>query len=307
MKGRAGAGAAVARIHSVRRRPPNRASGALPPVRPSRLVPTMNTYEDFDDRLMPIKSERESDYAEDEEHYYGYVAEIKPPGPDEHAFAPPSPAQLMDLSGAPERPAHGHWPAPLAARLYDYPPTHYTPSQPPASSPKYYFEDFDTSEERSRESLYYDVCYEATREPVASGVAVGERAPTDSADETQRGRTRKRSSKSSRRKTQSFEEMQYQRMTANVRERQRTQSLNEAFASLRQIIPTLPSDKLSKIQTLQLATQYIEFLYQVLSSSDAGGDHEPAAAPDHGKYLAHDKLSYAFSVWRMEGEWNGQT
>lgn len=51
---------------------------------------------------------------------------------------------------------------------------------------------------------------------------------------------------------------------ANVRERQRTQSLNEAFASLRKIIPTLPSDKLSKIQTLKLAARYIDFLYQVL-------------------------------------------
>lgn len=46
------------------------------------------------------------------------------------------------------------------------------------------------------------------------------------------------------------------RSMANVRERQRTQSLNEAFGSLRKIIPTLPSDKLSKIQTLKLALRY---------------------------------------------------
>ena len=54
-----------------------------------------------------------------------------------------------------------------------------------------------------------------------------------------------------------------QRSLANVRERHRTQSLNDAFAQLRTIIPTLPSDKLSKIQTLKLATRYIDFLYQV--------------------------------------------
>jgi len=48
------------------------------------------------------------------------------------------------------------------------------------------------------------------------------------------------------------------RSMANVRERQRTQSLNEAFASLRKIIPTLPSDKLSKIQTLKLASRYVK-------------------------------------------------
>ena len=75
-----------------------------------------------------------------------------------------------------------------------------------------------------------------------------------------------------RRKSQSFEELQSQRVMANVRERQRTQSLNEAFASLRKIIPTLPSDKLSKIQTLKLAARYIDFLYQVLHCGVEGQD-----------------------------------
>ena len=68
------------------------------------------------------------------------------------------------------------------------------------------------------------------------------------------------------------DEIQHQRVIANVRERQRTQSLNEAFASLRHIIPTLPSDKLSKIQTLKLATNYIEFLNSLLNENDEGGD-----------------------------------
>lgn len=54
-----------------------------------------------------------------------------------------------------------------------------------------------------------------------------------------------------------------QRAVANVRERRRTQSLNSAFTQLRQIIPSLPSDKLSKIQTLKLASRYIQFLNEV--------------------------------------------
>lgn len=54
------------------------------------------------------------------------------------------------------------------------------------------------------------------------------------------------------------------RPSANERERARTQSLNEAFARLRRIVPTLPSDKLSKIQTVRLATRYIDFLYATL-------------------------------------------
>jgi len=56
-------------------------------------------------------------------------------------------------------------------------------------------------------------------------------------------------------KTEETDEFSNQRVMANVRERQRTQSLNDAFKSLQQIIPTLPSDKLSKIQTLKLATR----------------------------------------------------
>nr|Q8MI03.1 RecName: Full=Twist-related protein 1 [Pan troglodytes]CAD32482.1 twist transcription factor [Pan troglodytes] len=95
---------------------------------------------------------------------------------------------------------------------------------------------------------------------------------------------------------QSYEELQTQRVMANVRERQRTQSLNEAFAALPKIIPTLPSDKLSKIQTLKLAARYIDFLYQVLQSDEL--DSKMAS------YVAHERLSYAFSVWRMEGAWS---
>ena len=100
---------------------------------------------------------------------------------------------------------------------------------------------------------------------------------------------------------QTFEELQNQRVLANVRERQRTQSLNDAFSSLRKIIPTLPSDKLSKIQTLKLASRYIDFLYQVLRSDESDSKlNMPASC----SYVAHERLSYAFSVWRMEGAWS---
>lgn len=95
-----------------------------------------------------------------------------------------------------------------------------------------------------------------------------------------------------------LEDPHAQRVIANIRERQRTQSLNEAFASLRKIIPTLPSDKLSKIQTLKLASRYIDFLYQVLQNDEM--DSKLAGC----NYLAHERLSYAFSVWRMEGAWS---
>lgn len=89
-----------------------------------------------------------------------------------------------------------------------------------------------------------------------------------------------------------------QRAVANVRERQRTQALNDAFNKLRKIIPTLPSDKLSKIQTLRLASRYIDFLCQVLGNNEK----HPASATS-SCFIAHERLSYAFSVWRMEGAW----
>ncbi|XP_042362778.1 twist-related protein 1a [Plectropomus leopardus] len=101
--------------------------------------------------------------------------------------------------------------------------------------------------------------------------------------------------------TRSFDDLQTQRVMANIRERQRTQSLNEAFTSLRKIIPTLPSDKLSKIQTLKLAARYIDFLCQVLQSDELD------ARGTSCSYVAHERLSYAFSVWRMGGSWSLST
>ena len=59
------------------------------------------------------------------------------------------------------------------------------------------------------------------------------------------------------------------RVTANKKERRRTQSINTAFAQLRGCIPNVPSDtKLSKIKTLRLATSYIAYLMDVLSKDD---------------------------------------
>lgn len=52
---------------------------------------------------------------------------------------------------------------------------------------------------------------------------------------------------------------------ANQRERTRTASVNDAFVMLRQLIPTEPINrKLSKIETLRLASSYISHLHSVL-------------------------------------------
>lgn len=109
-------------------------------------------------------------------------------------------------------------------------------------------------------------------------------------------------SEASNETSKSEDETSDHRTLANVRERQRTQALNDAFNALRRIIPTLPSDKLSKIQTLRLATKYIDFLCQILSNDDMN----PNAAASCF-YIAHERLSYAFSVWRMEGAWGNES
>lgn len=139
-----------------------------------------------------------------------------------------------------------------------------------------------------------------------------------------------------RKKPTSYEELQLQRSQANVRERQRTQNLNDAFTQLRKLVPTMPSDKLSKIKTLELATNYIDFLWKVLenndhSSSSAKTEQEilpvttqcnnvpsPATTtvnitnshritPSTSNYEAKEGLSYAFNVWRMDSVWRSSS
>lgn len=74
------------------------------------------------------------------------------------------------------------------------------------------------------------------------------------------------------------------RVTANKKERRRTQSINNAFADLRNRIPQIPNDtKLSKIKTLKLATDYIEYLMKVLQENDPTHLLESGFKPDLGK------------------------
>lgn len=73
-----------------------------------------------------------------------------------------------------------------------------------------------------------------------------------------------------------------QRSAANARERGRTQSVNTAFTALRTLIPTEPVDrKLSKIETLRLASSYISHLANVLLIGDGGADEQPCLGALH--------------------------
>uniref|UniRef100_A0A8C5PWA3 Fer3 like bHLH transcription factor n=1 Tax=Leptobrachium leishanense TaxID=445787 RepID=A0A8C5PWA3_9ANUR len=60
-----------------------------------------------------------------------------------------------------------------------------------------------------------------------------------------------------------------QRQAANIRERKRMFSLNEAFDLLRKKVPTFAYEKrLSRIETLRLAIVYISFMTELLKNSD---------------------------------------
>ena len=60
-----------------------------------------------------------------------------------------------------------------------------------------------------------------------------------------------------------------QRRAANIRERKRMFSLNEAFDELRKKVPTFAYEKrLSRIETLRLAITYISFMAEVVDGKD---------------------------------------
>ena len=61
------------------------------------------------------------------------------------------------------------------------------------------------------------------------------------------------------------EVMKKRRTAANARERRRMNSLNDAFEKLREVVPSLGSDrKLSKFETLQMAQTYINALHELV-------------------------------------------
>lgn len=89
-----------------------------------------------------------------------------------------------------------------------------------------------------------------------------------------------------------------QRAVANVRERKRTQKLNQAYKQLQSIIPKEPSDKMSKIHTLKLTLAYIDFLNNILKESEPGSEFNlPEGELDETKakspYLTSPSSSYA--------------
>lgn len=94
-----------------------------------------------------------------------------------------------------------------------------------------------------------------------------------------------------------------QRQAANARERSRTHSVNSAFNALRVLIPTEPSDrKLSKIETLRLASSYIAHLGSMLVSGTQcpnvakAAEHNGAISPSSASRVCTFCLSLLKAV-----------
>jgi len=97
----------------------------------------------------------------------------------------------------------------------------------------------------------------------------------------------------------------HQRHAANMRERRRMQSINEAFEGLRTHIPTLPYEKkLSKVDTLRLAIGYIHFLTDLLNK-DARFNSQSSASKEPKKFVYRFKtFSYATNIVGHSLSWH---
>ncbi|XP_057374725.1 pancreas transcription factor 1 subunit alpha-like [Daphnia carinata] len=94
------------------------------------------------------------------------------------------------------------------------------------------------------------------------------------------------SSRSWRRKRRCGHQQVHQRQAANLRERRRMQSINDAFEGLRTHIPTLPYEKrLSKVDTLRLAIGYISFLAELVANDRHPADVLQNAVPEPPKKI----------------------
>ncbi|XP_030055403.1 transcription factor 15 [Microcaecilia unicolor] len=97
-----------------------------------------------------------------------------------------------------------------------------------------------------------------------------------------------------------------QRQAANARERDRTHSVNTAFTALRTLIPTEPADrKLSKIETLRLASSYIAHLANILLLGEECEEQQPCLQYRTGGAVPRPICTFCLSKQRKlhrEGE-----
>jgi class B basic helix-loop-helix protein 8 len=111
----------------------------------------------------------------------------------------------------------------------------------------------------------YQIRKRARREGPASPSDSGTSSTTDATDDGDQRKMKSPKKSAKRRKGFNARERNLRRLESNERERQRMHSLNDAFGDLREVIPHIKLDrKLSKIETLTLAKNYIKALTNVI-------------------------------------------
>lgn len=103
-------------------------------------------------------------------------------------------------------------------------------------------------------------------------------------DNNSNSRTNNRQNKLHKQKQKAAPLSKYRRKTANARERNRMREINQAFETLRRVIPHMQAssqvpgsnEKLTKITTLRLAMKYISTLSAALNGGPTNAETDPA-------------------------------
>ncbi|CAH1238728.1 TCF21 [Branchiostoma lanceolatum] len=112
------------------------------------------------------------------------------------------------------------------------------------------------------------------RDPDTEGSGEQDLTPRGDLPSSPEGNPGKTRGRKRRRRKARLTGLSQQRQAANARERYRTKSVQDALQQLSCCIPTpvpTPANKLSKIEILRLASQYIEHLTNVLNENDPSG------------------------------------
>ncbi|KAK7494387.1 hypothetical protein BaRGS_00014279 [Batillaria attramentaria] len=110
-------------------------------------------------------------------------------------------------------------------------------------------------------------------EPSADEEAAEKRSQDREERRAMKGRRYSKSRARCRSPTVVLKQKKTRRLKANDRERNRMHNLNHALDSLRRVLPSFPDDtKLTKIETLRLANNYIWALTETIKALDVGAD-----------------------------------
>lgn len=141
----------------------------------------------------------------------------------------------------------------------------------------------------------YQIRKRARREGPASPSDSGTSSTTDMTDDGEQRKMKSPKKSSKRRKASNARERNLRRLESNERERQRMHSLNDAFGDLREVIPHIKLDrKLSKIETLTLAKNYIKALTNVIC--EMRGEKTPYSFDSSSKTNVEEETESILSV-----------